>query len=725
MKTRFAYFPWILLLLLAGCSKPNEVTPDKDEKKVLEPVTIRLTSSLPDDGTGRKAVLVQRSSVEGDVRVVTSSAPEKGEGGTAVFTFTGVPTSQDATAWYYGVLYPSEAAGSATGTSVFLTMAPEQSPRADGPDLKAVVYAASSKEKYTERPKNLSLSFKPLSAYGKLSLTGLTLKEGESLRSVSLSAPGKDLTGSFSYDMLSGEAKYASSVSVPTLRVLGSALEIKDGGRLDIHFATKPFSLAATDELTLSFVTDLRSFESVFTAGAPVQFQAGETASLSVAVTVPGSDDGGGEGGDEWTPDPGYTVTGRTWYISPQGDDRAGGTSTLDAVKTFDKVLTLISPGDQVRIMPGTYESSTWKDILTLEKKHSGTEGHYISFVAHDPDNRPVFHATGKGVWNAVNCDASYIAFDGIEIRGDNASINLQDAYNAALSYYNTGTADWGAVAVYNANGLSIGGTSSTSKPNHVIVRNCLVHDMPGAGLSAIRADYITFEYNRIYNCAWFMMYGGSGISFLTPEDTDSNTGYKMIVRGNIVSNCHTDVPWVRVGTAFDYSDGNGIIIDINDGYNGRTLVENNVSFNNGGSGIHGYRARHVDIVGNTAYWNGWKYNGNYGEIWAHQGGDVRIYNNIMYGRPVSENGRCNLGNNAVYTNNVYFQGQVKIAGTGDLVADPKFVNLSIDNVTADFHLTENSPAIGHGSMDMPYLPERDIEGKLRTTRFDCGAYQY
>lgn len=701
MKTRFAIFPW--MLLLAGCSGPNEVTPGQEDKPVLDPVTIRLSSSLPDDGTGRKAVLVQRSTVQGDVRVVESSAPEKGEGGTAVFTFTGVPTSKGAEAWYYGAVYPASALSSA-GEKIYITLPPEQTV---GQDNR--IYAGWSREKYTVRPGSLKLDLPLVGQERKLSVSGLKLREGEVLRAVSITAPGHQLCGSVSLDTFSGELDYNATAEVSTIRLLTSALKIVDGA-VDIPFLSKPFTLSESEKITVSFETDLRSFE----VSAP---------SLNVVIDaippVPGDEE------DDWTPDPGYTVTGRTWYISAEGDDRAGGTSPLDAVKTFDKVLTLIAPGDQVRILPGTYKSSAWNDILTLEKKHSGTEGNYISFVAHDPENRPIFYASGKGVWNAINCDASYIAFDGIEVRGDNATINLQDAYNAALGYYNTGTADWGAVAVYNANGISIGGTSSTAKPNHVIVRNCLVHDMPGAGLSAIRADYITFEYNRIYNCAWFMMYGGSGISFLTPVDVDANTGYKMVVRGNIVSNCHTDVPWVRVGTAFDYSDGNGIIIDINDGYNGRTLVENNVSFNNGGSGIHGYRARHVDIVGNTAYWNGWKYNGNYGEIWAHQGGDVRIYNNIMYGRPVSENGRCNLGNNAVYTNNLYFQGQVKIAGTGDLVADPKFVNLSKDNFEADFHLTENSPAIGHGSMDMPYLPERDIEGKLRTTRFDCGAYQY
>lgn len=688
--------------LLWGCVGSVEPIVDP-EPEVLEPVTVRLSTDLPFAESMGAAALIQRSGVEGDVRTILSSSSEKGEGGGAVFTFTDVSSAAGAEVWYYGAVYPASAVNSA-GAKVYLTIAPEQTAGED-----AAVYVAWSREKFTVRPKYLELPLSPLTASGTLSVSGLKLKDEEVLRAVTVAVPGKQLAGSVALDTFSGEVDYESAVEVSSIRILTPSVEITDGAA-SVGFVSKPFTLADGEEITVSFETDLRTFEV-------------QSASLDVVIEsippVPGEEE------EEWKPDPGYTVTGRTWYISPDGDDHAGGTSVLDAVKTFDKVVTLIGPGDQVRILPGTYESPSWNDILTLEKKHSGTPGNYISFVAHDPSNRPVLHAGGKGVWNAINCDASYIAFDGLEVCGNNATISLQDAYNAAKSYYETGKADWGEVAQYNTNGISIGGTSSSAKPNHVIVRNCLVHDMPGAGLSAIRADYITFEYNRIYNCAWFMMYGGSGISYLTPVDVDNNTGYKMIVRGNIVSNCHTDVPWVRVGSAFDYSDGNGIIIDVNSGYNGRTLVENNVSFNNGGSGIHGYKASHVDIVGNTAYWNGWKYNGNYGEIWAHQGSDVRIYNNISYGRPTSQNGRCNLGNNADYTNNVYFQGQVKIAGTGDLVADPLFVNLSRDNFEADFHLTEGSPAIGHGSMNMPYLPERDIEGKPRKDRFDCGAYQY
>ena len=692
----------LLLLLALACTVIEPVTPVIDEPEALEPVTIRMASSLPFTGAEEAAALVQRSGVEGDVRTILSSASEKSEDGTAVFTFPDVATAQGAEAWYYGAVYPASTVSSA-GDKVYITISPEQTAGAD-----ASIFAAWSRDKFTVRPKYLELPLKKITFSGKLTVSGLKLKEEEALLAVGITAPGKQLAGSLTMDTFSGEIDYNSAVEVSTIRILTSSVELVDGAA-EIPFTSKPFELSTGEELTISFETSLRSFEV-------------QSTSLDVTVEsippVPGEE-------DIWVPDPGYTVTGKTWYISPEGDDNAGGTSPGDAVKTFDKVLTLIAPGDQVRIMPGTYESSTWSDIIKLEKKHSGTEGNYISFVAHDPKNRPVLHAGGKGVWNAVNCDASYIVFDGLEVCGDNAKINLQEAHDAAYQYYLTGKADWGAVAVYNTNGISIGSTSTNNKPNHVIVRNCLVHDMPGAGISGIRTDYTTVEYNRIYNCAWFMMYGGSGISFLTPSAVDSYTGYKMIVRGNIVSNCHTDVPWVRVGSAFDYSDGNGIIIDVNEGYNGRTLVENNVSFNNGGSGIHGYKASHVDIVGNTAYYNGWKYNGSYGEIWAHQGSDVRIYNNVSYGRPKGQNGMCNLGNGAVYTNNVYYQGQVKISGTGDVVADPLFVNLSRDNFEADFHITEGSPAIGHGSMNMPYLPERDIEGNLRTSRFDCGAYQF
>ena len=373
-----------------------------------------------------------------------------------------------------------------------------------------------------------------------------------------------------------------------------------------------------------------------------------------------------------------------------------------------------------MRIMPGTFEYTY--DFITLGPEKSGTEGNYISFVAHDPSNKPVLYIHGNGVWNAVKCHASYIIFDGLEVRGDIANISRDDAYAFAKNYYDTGSIDWNKAARYNANGISIEQKSSSDPhPVHVIVRNCVIHDLPGGGLGASNSDYITFENNDIYNCARYSMYANSGISIIYSYNSDSNTGHKIIIRGNTVSGCWGEVPWVRREVpSFNYSDGNGIILDVNNtsGYNGRTLVENNVCFNNGGSGIHGYKASHIDIVGNTAYHNGHRYSGSYGEIWAHHCSDINIYNNIMYGP------WCNLGDKANYSGNVYYGGDVKFKGSGDIVADPLFVNASTDRTVANLHLSAGSPARGHG-VTASYLPVRDHDGKIRGASFDSGAYQY
>ena len=81
-------------------------------------------------------------------------------------------------------------------------------------------------------------------------------------------------------------------------------------------------------------------------------------------------------------------------------------------------------------------------------------------------------------------------------------------------------------------------------------------------------------------------------------------------------------------------------------------------------------------------------------------------------------------GDGATYSGNIYYGGDVKFMGSGDLVADPLFVNASTDRTAADFHLQAGSPAIGHG-VSASYLPSRDHDGKVRGGSFDSGAYQY
>lgn len=436
-------------------------------------------------------------------------------------------------------------------------------------------------------------------------------------------------------------------------------------------------------------------------------------------------------------PDPTPKPKEKTYYVSPAGSDENMGTSSAFALKTFDKVLTLIKPGDVVSIMPGNYQANA-KPILDLLVTHSGEAEKYITFKAHDPNNKPVLVGTGNGVWNAVNINASYIIIDGLELAGDNARLDSLEAYNIAYNYkYNTGSINWSEAARFNTNGMNIGGPRTDSKrPHHIIIRNCVVHDFPGGGIGALQADYLTFENNIVYNNAWYTMYACSGISILNPVNTDTNTGYKNIIRNNICYNNRCKIPWAST-VDFRLSDGNGIIIDINttpyeggvaEGqgpYLGRTLVENNLSFYNGGSGIHCFKADHVDIIHNTAYHNTCKYKkGEYGEIWSNNCKDVNLLNNILYARPGSNCNQKTRNATEVYDYNIYYGGDVMTTGPHDKIADPLFMKLSTDRLVADFHLTKESPAIGYG-VGKSGLSGVDIEGNSRSQRVDVGAYQY
>lgn len=425
----------------------------------------------------------------------------------------------------------------------------------------------------------------------------------------------------------------------------------------------------------------------------------------------------------------------RTIYISPGGSDSNAGTSVLFPYQTFDKVLQELRPGDVVYVMPGTYETKG-KPVLEMTKVHSGTENEPITIKAYDDMDRPVFVGKGKGVWNTVKISASHVVIDGLELKGMNESIDSLAAYKCAENHHldRGGTHDWSATAEFNTNAISVDGESGKYTVTNVIVRNCVIHDFPGGGLGASNCDYITFENNLIYNNAWYTMYACSGISIINPVNSDAQTGHKLIIRGNRCFNNMTKIPWYRsdIEGFFKYSDGNGIIIDINNKtyeggpYNARTLVYNNLSVGNGGSGIHAYSADHVDIINNTAYFNGRKYaDGEYAEIYAHGDNDVNIVNNIMYARP---GGHCNKAGKAdsiIYENNLCYNGKVfgdPLWFKNGKTADPLFVNPSLDVMRADFHLKAGTPAIGMG-VSKPYMPSVDIEGNPRGVNMVVGAY--
>ncbi|MET7510317.1 sigma-70 family RNA polymerase sigma factor [Streptomyces albidoflavus] len=410
-----------------------------------------------------------------------------------------------------------------------------------------------------------------------------------------------------------------------------------------------------------------------------------------------------------------------TYFVSAGGSDTNPGTSAGSPFRTLQKAADLAGPGDVVAVMNGTYtEARKGSNVLTVER--SGRPGAPITFTAY-PGHRPVLHP--RTAWNGISVHgASHIVIKNLEIKGNNAALSLADAERSSSRTDPT----------YNTNCLSVEkNRKSGAYPHHVDITGNHIHHCAGAGISAIEADHVTISGNHVHSNAWFTVYGTSGISLLTPRDTDGGDPrtYKTRVIGNRVHDNETKVKWEGCRC---YSDGNGIIVDTTKGdpergrpaYDGRILVANNVSYDNGGSGIHAYKSQHVDIVHNTAYLNGRspRIEKPYANIFAHDSTDVRLLNNIAYARPDQPTNTNSRNVDVTYDHNLYFGGKApETKGPHDLIADPHFTAPGKGH-DADFRLRKGSPAITSGT-PFPAVTT-DFTGTPRKSGApDRGAYSF
>jgi Putative Ig domain len=435
---------------------------------------------------------------------------------------------------------------------------------------------------------------------------------------------------------------------------------------------------------------------------------------------------------------------GKTWYVGSGANAKDSVTNANNSqatpFRTLGKAATVVNPGDTVLIMNGTYSYFT-----VTRSGTSDTDAGRITWKAFPGHHPEIITAW----WQAINVQASYQTFDGITFTGNNDNVNLADA-EADMEIDTKDSKKYFGDPKFNNSGIQLDNRNKANKYHYLTVRNSLFRKFGCIGVATFEADYTVIENNKFYENAWYSRYGCSGASMFpaNASPSDPNTGYRNIIRNNIFWNNKGLVKWRRENTdpvtnvvtvVKSYSDGNGFILDITaDDYNGRTLITDNLTVNNGGSGIHAYKTRNVDIVNNTGYMNGTKV--GYADIFAQSTTDAVIRNNIAYAR---EGGQVNSNSklvNVTYDYNIYFNGTIAkgTQGANDIVADPKFVNPSIEpctedantptvTCTADFSLQGNSPAIDSGIVIAGKTSTVDINGVARPkgARIDRGAYEF
>lgn len=414
-------------------------------------------------------------------------------------------------------------------------------------------------------------------------------------------------------------------------------------------------------------------------------------------------------------------VAGAILHVWPGGDN-SDGFSRATAFHTLQQAANVVEPGDVILVGSGTYSNSGPGEVLILER--SGTASAWITIMPF-PGESPLIKFNG---WGGIKIQgsASYIEITRLQIEGNNDRVTLEEARIQESTRL--------PEARFSGNGILIDGRKSgPDKPHHIRIAHTRVSRCGGGGIAVVQADYVTIEGNEVFDCAWYAPYANSGISLYQSWNFDSGDGYRNRILGNRCFNNRSLVRWIYARPP-RLSDGNGIIIDdsmntqngsIEGPYQGRTLVANNVVFNNGGSGMHSYMSEHVHFLNNTSYQNGWVI--DYPEIFASHSHDVVIAGNIVSAR---HGGRCNANTattEVTFRGNLYFNGTVEAVGTGDILADPQFVAPALD-AEADFRLRESSPAID--SSDLPddvHLPSCDILGGTRAGggRIDRGAFEY
>lgn len=305
------------------------------------------------------------------------------------------------------------------------------------------------------------------------------------------------------------------------------------------------------------------------------------------------------------------------------------------------------------------------------------------------------------------------------------------------------------------ANSTNIHSGIIINNSEFVTVRNCKIHNFGLGGVGG-NGQNIIIENNIVYNNSIRNPGNGSGINFYHPIKISNNTlegGYGHIIRGNTVYGNYCESFYTNVnGNYGPPTDGNGIILDdfnftqqlqgAGIPYVIPALIENNVCFNNGGSGITVYNTSNVVIRNNTVFNNSWvlqqyatvEYKAS-GILLLSEptfGDNILVENNISMANPaydatrtvgISSRDVTNVVIKNNYTNRLAFaSGPMP---TPNIIGNnPQFVNPTIDPLTANFRLLSSSPAVNTGFN--ANAPAVDFDGNPRPIggTVDMGAFE-
>jgi parallel beta-helix repeat protein len=439
----------------------------------------------------------------------------------------------------------------------------------------------------------------------------------------------------------------------------------------------------------------------------------------------------------------------RNFYVATNGRDSNPGTQAQPWLTIQHADAPSRRGGDCINVEGGTYKAN----LLVQHGGTAPTPTGYVVYRCQALGACRVVASHGGHVWGFRN-GGNFVVVDGFEVDG-NDSLRTDGIADACLA----------------TDDQTYGPGNST---HHIWLINNTVHHCNMSGISLAWKEWYYVIHNTVYHNSYTSGWQGSGISLVVIEcmeraDPSCHSGSTYVPSEMDLSFAppfHNVISWndvhnnmLSVGNPVpcgSHSDGNGIILDtFLDGATNkvafpyRTLVLGNLSYSNGGRGIHAFRASNITVANNTVYGNGTDncINGfAIGDL-SQQGGSNNVWiNNISQSVLSQKNPGCGrycgsrnapvvagdaagvTDTNIIWSNNVAFGGNGVMLFNNDATVpyfscndnrcnvDPLLANPAAGN----FALQPSSPAVGFGKPQSYFEPGRLYSGACASGIATC-----
>jgi len=448
-------------------------------------------------------------------------------------------------------------------------------------------------------------------------------------------------------------------------------------------------------------------------------------------------------------------TTTDSYYVSTAGNDTTGSGSISSPFRTIQKAANMVSAGDTVYIMGGTY----YEEVIIGNK--NGAEKQWINFM---PYNNEEVVVDGRNIktsyYSAIFYihDSSYIRVTGLKL--------LNSAYGG-IHIQNNGT-----------NHIWI---------DHNIIRNCSARGIATFS-EGFTLENITIEYNTVdfVNNNWKGVGGDSGEAISVSQTNNFNICYNHVSRsGKICIDTkagssygtihHNQIDTSSVPGGFNEDFNHiGIYIEPASQKSHDISIYNNLVYGDHGGGIWicpeetGGSAENINVYNNIInltwmYGNGMGCfdNNHQSAIFKH----IYFYSNTVYttGLPFKITGNKNLfidvqvennifttknesvviyctqinySDNAItLSNNIFYnyggntlskwdkaESNITGFGTNAIIKDPQYVKRTNP---CDFYLNNTSPAIENGVATLTSSVDYNGNKRPQGNKYDIGAYEY